>query len=140
MKFTVHELPKARADKRNIVEWLCERSPAGAAAWLNAYDRVVERLRIAADTLPLAPENHDVDLEVRQILFKTKRGRIYRAVFHLAGNDAYILRVRDQGKCRSLRMISLVRATHRGMRNCLGSSTGEPRCGSLSQQLGSGAG
>jgi hypothetical protein len=98
MKFTVYELPRARDDKRHILRWLYDRSPLGAAAWLNAYDSMVERLTIAADTLPLAPENDAVDLEVRQILFKTKRGRIYRAVFHLVGNDAYVLRVRGPGQ------------------------------------------
>ena len=59
---------------------------------------MVERLRMTADTLPLAHESQDLDLEVRQILFKTKRGRIYRAVFHLAGADVYILRVRGSGQ------------------------------------------
>ena len=98
MTFTVHELPKAKWDKRHIFEWLFERSPQCAAAWLDAYDQVVERLRTAADTLPFAQESSDLDLEAKQILFKTKRGRIYRAVFHVDGADVYILRVRGPGQ------------------------------------------
>jgi hypothetical protein len=59
---------------------------------------MVERLGMSADTLPITPENDDVDLEVRQVLFKTKRGRLYRAVFHVQGDDVYVLRVRGPGQ------------------------------------------
>jgi hypothetical protein len=98
MTFNVHELRRAKWDKRHIFEWLFERSPRGATASLDAYDQMIERLRAMADTLPLAHESREFDLEVKQILFKTKRGRIYRAVFHLAGADVYILRVRGPGQ------------------------------------------
>ena len=98
MTFIVHELRKAQWDKRYIFEWLFERSPRGALAWLDAYDQMVDRLKTMADTLPLAQEGQGLNLEVRQILFKTKRGRIYRAVFHLDGADVYILRVRGPGQ------------------------------------------
>ncbi len=98
MKFAVLELRKAKLDKRHIFAWLLKHSPQGAAAWLNAYDRMIERLCTAADTCPVAQENKDLGLEVRQVLFKTRRGRIYRAVFHIDGADVYILRVRGPGQ------------------------------------------
>jgi hypothetical protein len=98
MKFTVYELPKAKFDKDHISKWLFERSPQGAANWLNAYDEMVERLQREADTLAVAQENNDLDLEVREILFKTERGRRYRAVFHVDGANVYILRVRGPGQ------------------------------------------
>ena len=98
MKFAVHELPKVQADKRHIVEWLFQRSPLGAASWLDAYDKMVERLAMTADSFPVAQESDHLDLEVRQVLFKTRRGRMYRAIFHLVGNDVYVLRVRGPGQ------------------------------------------
>lgn len=98
MTFTVHELPKAKLDKRRIVAWLVERSPQGAAAWLDAYDQMVERLKTAADAMSVAAESAELDMQVRQILFKTKHGRVYRAVYYLDGVDAYILRVRGPGQ------------------------------------------
>lgn len=98
MTFIVHELPKAKWDKRHIFEWPFERSPQGAAAWLDAYDQMVERLGKSADTLPIASENSDLDLEIRQLLFKTKRGRIYRAVCHVDGANVYLLRIRGPGQ------------------------------------------
>jgi len=98
MTFTVRELPKARLDKGHIVQWLHDRSPQGAAAWLDAYDQMVERHKVVADALPLAEENQDLGLEVRQLLFKTKRGRVYRAVLHIRGSEVFILRVRGPGQ------------------------------------------
>jgi hypothetical protein len=55
-------------------------------------------LTTSADSYPAAHENQDLDLEVKQVLFKTKRGRIYRAVFHIDGADVLILRVRGPGQ------------------------------------------
>ena len=98
MSFTVRELPKARDDKRSIFHWLHERSPAGAAAWLDAYDSLVERLQRDARSFGEAPENQDCDFDVRQALFKTSRGRVYRALFFMEGQDVYILRVRGPGQ------------------------------------------
>ena len=98
MSFTVHEMPKARADKRSIVAWIRERSPSGAAAWLNAYDRAVEQLKKRASSYGAAHENPDLRLYVRQILFKTRRGRVYRALFIIETTDVYILRVRGPGQ------------------------------------------
>lgn len=98
MSFTVRELPKAKQDKHSIFRWLDERSPAGAAAWLNAYDAFIERLKQGAPSFGEAPENEDCNLDVRQGLFKTRRGRVYRALFFIEGQDVYVLRVRGPGQ------------------------------------------
>jgi hypothetical protein len=37
-------------------------------------------------------------LEVRQALFKTRRGRVYRALFFIESTDVFILRVRGAGQ------------------------------------------
>ena len=98
MKFTVHELPKAKADKRSISEWLFERSPQGAASWLDAYDRLLVKLEGIADLFGEAIENQDCEFDVKQAFFKTKHGRVYRILYFLDGNDVYILRVRGPGQ------------------------------------------
>jgi plasmid stabilization system protein ParE len=98
MTFTVRELRSARADKRAIVEWLKERSPRGANSWLRSYDQMIARLAETAENLPEAQENADLDMDVRQSLFKSRRGRIYRALFIIEGNEAFILRVRGPGQ------------------------------------------
>ena len=99
MRFSVHELPRAKEDKRQILVWLLERSRQGAAAWLSAYDDALQRLDQDADSYGQAPENDDCPLvDVRQALFKTRRGRVYRVVFFIEGTDAYVLRVRGPGQ------------------------------------------
>lgn len=99
MSFTVRELPRAKADVRAIFEWLYERSTQGARAWLDAYDAALVRLQTHAGTLGTAFENKDCSkFEVRQIFFKTRRGRVYRAVYFVEENTAYVLRVRGPGQ------------------------------------------
>ena len=98
MSFTVRELRKAKADKRCIFEWLYERSRPGAIAWLDAYDKMIERLKEHADSFAEANENAELDVEVKQALFKTRRGRVYRALFVIESNDVFVLRVRGPGQ------------------------------------------
>ena len=98
MTFRVHELRRAQADIRSIFEWIRERSPLGAIAWLGAYDRMVGRLRQDAEAFADADENAEMEFHVRQALFKTRRGRVYRALFFIDGQDVYILRVRGPGQ------------------------------------------
>lgn len=99
MSFPVHELPRAKADKQKIVEWLLERSRAGAAAWITAYDDAIERLEQNADSYGEALENKECPcVDVRQLLFKTRRGRVYRIVFFIEQTDVFVLRVRGPGQ------------------------------------------
>jgi plasmid stabilization system protein ParE len=99
MSFTVRELPKAKSDVRAIFEWLYERSTQGAKAWIDAYDAALLRLKTDAGSLGFALDNNECpEFELRQIFFKTRRGRIYRAVYFIAENTVYVLRVRGPGQ------------------------------------------
>jgi hypothetical protein len=97
-QFRVHELPKAKADKRFIFKWLFERSPRGAGAWLDAYDDILRRLESHAGSFGEALEDKDCQLDVRQAFFKTRRGRVYRVLFFIEEADVYVLRVRGPGQ------------------------------------------
>lgn len=98
MSFKVRELPKARQDKRSIFRWLHERSPEGAASWLRAYDDLVGKLQRDVGSFGEAAENQDCDCDLRQALFKTRRGRVYRALFLIESEIVYVLRVRGPGQ------------------------------------------
>ncbi len=99
MNFTVHELSRAKADKRHILRWLLERSPQGGKAWLKAYDDALVTLAENADSFSEALENKDCPLlEVKQTFFKTRRGRVYRLLYFVEGSDVYVLRVRGPGQ------------------------------------------
>lgn len=98
MTFQVYVLRRAQADVRSIAHWLAERSRQGAQAWLRAYDEMISRLKQQAESCGPAPENSDCKVDVRQVLFKTRHGRVYRALFLIEGQDVYILRVRGPGQ------------------------------------------
>ena len=82
MTFRIHELRRAQADIRSIFQWLRQRSPMGAIAWLDAYDRMVERLKQDAETFADAHENADMEFHVRQAALQdTSRPRLSSPVF-----------------------------------------------------------
>ena len=99
MKYRVHELTLAEADVREIFDWLRQRSAQGAEAWLDAYDKMVDRLtRFVGHGL--APESKAVDFRVQQVFFKTRRGNVYRSLYYVEGEDVYILRIRGRGQAQ----------------------------------------
>lgn len=98
MSFRVHLEPRAHQHLLQITRWLSERSLIGANHWLDAFDEAVEQLEFNADGCALAPENTLVNAEIRQTLFKTRRGRTYRLVFTIDGSDVRVLAVRGPGQ------------------------------------------
>ena len=94
MIYRVSVLDRADRDADAILRWLSKLSPRGAIRWLFAYNSIKEKL--ARDPLShgLAPEDGRVDFELRQIFFKTPRGKRYRSVFTVTGDEVRILRVR----------------------------------------------
>ena len=97
MTYRVHELKLAQADIRSIFHWIREKSPQGAEAWLDAYERMIEGLtRFVGHSV--APEDKEAVFKVQQVLFSTKWGSTYRALYTVEGEDVYILRVRGRGQ------------------------------------------
>lgn len=91
-------MPRAQDDVKSIVSWLAERSVNGASAWLDAYHAMIETLSRDAATFGPADEAKAFDEDIRQVLFKTRFGRAYRALYVLDGEKVYLLRVRGPGQ------------------------------------------
>jgi len=99
MPYRVHVSRRASNDVTAIAVWISERSPDGARKWLAALDAALESLSENPTDYALAEEDHDIpELELRQFLFKTRRGRMYRGVFTVAGEEARVLRIRGPGQ------------------------------------------
>jgi plasmid stabilization system protein ParE len=98
MTYRVIVLALAEADTRRIAHWLAARSPAGSRAWLAAYQAMLKSLYSNAASFALADENAEFEIEIRQALFKTRKGKPYRAVFTIAGDEARVLRVLGPGQ------------------------------------------
>jgi plasmid stabilization system protein ParE len=98
MRFTAHLLWRAARDIDHILAWLNERSPTGAASWLRKWDETFAILESSADEYGLAPENEGQSLEVRQITFHTRKGRDYRALYTIQGNEVFVMHIRAPGQ------------------------------------------
>ena len=56
------------------------------------------RTSLHASQLPFAPENSLTADTLREFSFKTRRGRSYRAVFTVVGDELRLLRIRGPGQ------------------------------------------
>jgi plasmid stabilization system protein ParE len=87
-------LARAERDLRTIATWLAKRSPMGSARWVAAFELAKERIKNDPLALNLIDENLRVPYDVRHCFFKTRRGRIYRVIFTVIGNEIRVLRIR----------------------------------------------
>ena len=98
MIYKVRVLERAQNDVDGILRWLLERSPSGAARWHAAFMSASATLANDPHRFALASERPALDRDVRERLFKTPRGRRYRIVFTIVGQEVRILRVRGPGQ------------------------------------------
>ena len=98
MRYEVIVVPTARAELREILAYISDRSPSGAARWLESFERALGFLEQSPLACGLAPESKLLDRDVRQFLFKTRRGLTYRALFEVTEDTVRVLRVRGPGQ------------------------------------------
>ena len=98
MSLRLRILPRAEADAQHIFDFIRERSHQGARAWWVAFEDAARRAVSDATRFALAPEDVSTDFELRQVLFKTRRGRTYRFIFTVIDEELRILRVRGPGQ------------------------------------------
>ena len=98
MKFRLILSARAESDIEGIVGYLVQRSPQGAAAWCDRWEEVLGELRERPLGFGRAPESSQHDADIRQVLFKTRRGRTYRALFTVIEAGVYIIHVRGPGQ------------------------------------------
>lgn len=98
MAFRVIVLARARQDVASIHDWIADRSADGARHWLDEFEKAATALESNPHLAPVTPESSRFGIEVRQILFRTRAGRMYRAVFTVVGEEVRILRVRGPGQ------------------------------------------
>ena len=98
MRFIVEVSDQACADVQVIFDYIAERAPAGAGRWYEAYQGALDKLEAAADQYALAPESKYFPHEVRQFLFKTRKGRNYRLLYAIFDARVVVLHVRGPGQ------------------------------------------
>jgi plasmid stabilization system protein ParE len=99
MKFRAVVLRRAARDAEQIVQWISQRSRTGARSWNVAYEAAVHRLLENPMGYAVADDCDALDeLIVRQFLFRTRRGRMYRGLFVVDGIEVRVLRICGPGQ------------------------------------------
>lgn len=98
MKYHVVVQPQAQDDVRSIYLWLAERAPEGASRWFEQWLAAVTQLADSPGRFGLALESGLVTAEIRQVNFRTRHGRLYRAIFSIDGSVVNVLHVRGPGQ------------------------------------------
>ncbi len=86
MTLEVRVSGRTEKDVDTIFEWLAKRSKDGAVRWYHAYLISLHSLLIQAEGCGIAPEAEKLGIDLRQFLFKTRSGRVYRSLFVIVGN------------------------------------------------------
>ena len=98
MKRHVTILARAHENADEILGWIAERSPQGAASWHAAFQAAAVMLSNDAQRHPIAPEFRTLAEEVRELHFRTRHGKRYRMLFVIDGNEVRILCIRGPGQ------------------------------------------
>lgn len=98
MTFEIRLTRRAKRDFQQLQDYLAVRSPRGAKAWIGAYAAACRSLIENPLACPLAPEDADHEIELRQFVFKTTKGRAYRGLFTVDGSVVYVLHLRGPGQ------------------------------------------
>ncbi len=98
MNRSIRVSSRASADADSIYEWIAERSPTGATHWYQAFLHALQPLQHQAESYALAPEAERLAVDLRQTLFKTRKGRTYRALFLITDEIVHIVSVRGAGQ------------------------------------------
>ena len=85
MTYHVVLTARAEADLNRIYERLAQGSAKGAARWYESFWSAVERLKTHPLACALARESDQFQEELRHLLFGTRQGRTYRALFVVRG-------------------------------------------------------
>jgi plasmid stabilization system protein ParE len=102
MDFRVELSEQAQGDIAAIYDWL-ESQLAGDAGtrWFVALGAAIESLNSFPFRCPLAPENPDSPVEVRQLVYGHKP-HLYRILFSIQGSTVHVLHIRH-GRRRPVR-------------------------------------
>lgn len=89
---------RAERDVDVIFDWLAQRSKDGAVRWYLAYLDSLKSLPIHTTGCGLAPEAEKLGTDLRQVLFKTRKGNVYRSLFVFDGETIHVVAVRGAGQ------------------------------------------
>ena len=78
---------------KSICDYIALESPKNALTWLERLESKLERIGEFPEAHPLARENADHKIELRQMMFGKGRNK-YRVIFTVKENDVVVLDIR----------------------------------------------
>ncbi|MEZ6125574.1 MAG: type II toxin-antitoxin system RelE/ParE family toxin [Planctomycetaceae bacterium] len=95
MEFQVIIHDRAKGDiRRNSSWWAEHHSRSQAEKWFHYAFDSLEKLAHFPESHPIAPENPEFPVELRELHFGMGSRPGYRALFVICGNDVHVLTVR----------------------------------------------
>ena len=98
MRYKVLLLRRAKQDLNVAADWIAQRSPRAASQWFNGLVAAIQTLEINPERCGFAPENEDVEYELRQLICRRGKGRTFRVIFTITGQEVRVLRIRGAGQ------------------------------------------
>jgi plasmid stabilization system protein ParE len=94
MDFSVELSYQAQADVAGIYDWLRSQEAGDAGErWFVALRTAIDSLTSLPTRCPVAPENRDSPVEVRQLLYG-RRPHVYRILFAIERDVVQVLHIR----------------------------------------------
>jgi plasmid stabilization system protein ParE len=81
-----------------ILTYIAERSTEGAARLAVSLEKAMLLVGKSPLLSPLAPESEELNRPIRHIMFRTRAGRTYRALYLVVGDEVRVLRVRGSAQ------------------------------------------
>jgi plasmid stabilization system protein ParE len=98
MSYRVQLTPRAQQELDAIIDWIGKRSPQGAARLLAAFRRRLSDVRAQPSRFGTAAESRYIDDPIREVLFRTRRGQPYRALYVILEEVVHIIHIRAPGQ------------------------------------------
>jgi len=98
MTYHVRVSGRAERDVDTIFDWLAQKSKDGAIRWYSAYLSSLRSLPSLAPGSAKAPEAEQFGIDLRQIFFKTRKGRTYRSLILFEDSVIHLVGVRGPGQ------------------------------------------
>jgi len=93
MKYRVIVQPPALEDLEEAYLWAAQRAPQTAARWYNRFRDALQTLRTNPQRCAPAPEDAEIEPEIRQFLFG-KKPHVFRVLFTIDIDTVRILHIR----------------------------------------------
>ena len=97
MTYAVIVQPQAEHEFDVLYSYIAKRSRRGAIRWANAYFAMLSKLQDNPERFSLAPESALHDEAIRQVIFGTRHGLPYRALF-LIRSEVRVIHLRGPGQ------------------------------------------